>query len=152
TIAPTSALPTITDPVMIDGYTQPGASANTLGLGTNAALRIELSGKSAAKGVDGLVIAAGGCTVRGLVIHGFQPAGGAGGAAIRLQGPGGNVIAGCFLGTDPTGKAAAGNYRGVAVDGCPRNTIGGTTLAAVNLISGNAIGIYLAGEGATENV
>ncbi len=30
TVAPTSALPSITDPVTIDGYTQPGASANTL--------------------------------------------------------------------------------------------------------------------------
>ncbi|HEY4760201.1 MAG TPA: DUF4347 domain-containing protein, partial [Thermoguttaceae bacterium] len=29
TISPTSALPTITSPVAIDGYTQPGASANT---------------------------------------------------------------------------------------------------------------------------
>src|SRR5688572_12038474 len=30
TIQPASALPDITDPVLIDGYTQPGASANTL--------------------------------------------------------------------------------------------------------------------------
>lgn len=30
TINLTSALPTITDPVVIDGYTQPGSSANTL--------------------------------------------------------------------------------------------------------------------------
>src|SRR5688500_17308338 len=29
TIAPTSALPFITDPVIIDGYTQPGARENT---------------------------------------------------------------------------------------------------------------------------
>jgi CSLREA domain-containing protein len=30
-IQPTTALPTITDPVIIDGYTQPGASPNTNG-------------------------------------------------------------------------------------------------------------------------
>ena len=30
TITPTSPLPTITETVTIDGYTQPGASANTL--------------------------------------------------------------------------------------------------------------------------
>src|SRR3989442_1046304 len=30
TITPLSSLPYITDPVTIDGYTQPGASANTL--------------------------------------------------------------------------------------------------------------------------
>src|SRR5205807_1501123 len=35
TISPTSALPTITDTVVIDGYTQPGASPNTLAVGEN---------------------------------------------------------------------------------------------------------------------
>ena len=49
TIQPLSALPTITDPVIIDGYTQPGASPNTNGpgLGSNAVLKIELDGTSA---------------------------------------------------------------------------------------------------------
>src|SRR5260221_4562962 len=32
TIAPVSALPAITEAVLIDGYSQPGASANTLAL------------------------------------------------------------------------------------------------------------------------
>src|SRR5262249_52497269 len=45
TIAPQlAALPTITDPVVIDGYTQPGASPNTLAGGDNAVLLIELTG------------------------------------------------------------------------------------------------------------
>ena len=37
-IQPSSALPTVTSPVTIDGYTQPGASVNTngSGLGSNA--------------------------------------------------------------------------------------------------------------------
>ena len=47
TVAPTSALPSISDPVTIDGYTQPGASANTLGVGNNAVLRIQLNGANA---------------------------------------------------------------------------------------------------------
>ena len=38
TISPTSALPAITEPITINGYTQPGASANTLAVGTNAVL------------------------------------------------------------------------------------------------------------------
>src|SRR6267142_6504943 len=42
TIRPTSALPTITDPVVIDGYTQPGAGPNTLAEGDDATLLIEL--------------------------------------------------------------------------------------------------------------
>src|SRR5262249_51163528 len=36
TISPLSALPTITNPVVIDGYTQPGARPNTLANGDNA--------------------------------------------------------------------------------------------------------------------
>lgn len=37
-IQPLSALPAITDPVVIDGYSQPGASANTLVAGDNAVI------------------------------------------------------------------------------------------------------------------
>src|SRR4051794_12121915 len=44
TIAPLTLLPTITRPVVIDGYTQPGASPNTLVQGDNAVLRVELNG------------------------------------------------------------------------------------------------------------
>ena len=44
TIAPASDLPTITDPVTIDGYSQSGATPNTLATGNNAVLKIELSG------------------------------------------------------------------------------------------------------------
>ena len=46
TIVPATPLPTISGPVTIDGYTQPGASPNTNGpgLGTNAVILIELDG------------------------------------------------------------------------------------------------------------
>ena len=49
TIQPLSQLPTITDPVVIDGYTQAGASPNSNGpgLGDNAVLQIELDGSQA---------------------------------------------------------------------------------------------------------
>src|SRR5262245_14797196 len=40
TISPGSALPAITAPVTIDGYSQPGASMNTLTNGDNAVLQI----------------------------------------------------------------------------------------------------------------
>ena len=36
TITPTTELPALTSPVIIDGYTQPGSSANTLAGGDNA--------------------------------------------------------------------------------------------------------------------
>src|SRR5437870_2614703 len=44
TITPATPLPLITSPVVIDGETQPGASANTLANGDNAVLLIEISG------------------------------------------------------------------------------------------------------------
>src|SRR5215471_9569249 len=43
-IVPLSALPPITDPVVIDGYTQPGASPNTLVVGDDAVILIEIDG------------------------------------------------------------------------------------------------------------
>ncbi|HEX6386435.1 MAG TPA: CSLREA domain-containing protein, partial [Anaerolineae bacterium] len=72
TIQPASALPAITDPVVIDGYTQPGAAPNTLAIGNNAVLQVVLSGASAGAGVNGLTITASDSTVRGLVINAFQ--------------------------------------------------------------------------------
>src|ERR1022692_1199212 len=39
TISPLTALPALTDPVVIDGYTQPGASPNTLANGDDAVLK-----------------------------------------------------------------------------------------------------------------
>ena len=47
TINLTSALPTITGAVTIDGYTQTGSSVNTLSVGDNAVLTIELNGTGA---------------------------------------------------------------------------------------------------------
>ena len=64
-IRPGSALPAITDPVIIDGYTQPGASPNTLVSGGNAVLKIELDGILAGDAF-GLHITAGHSKVRGL--------------------------------------------------------------------------------------
>ncbi len=45
TIAPVADLPAITGPVTIDGYTQPGSSPNTLAVGNNAVILIELEGQ-----------------------------------------------------------------------------------------------------------
>ena len=132
TISPLSELPTITDPVVIDGYTQPGASPNTLAVGDNAVLLIDLSGASAGIGVDGLVISAGGSTVRGLIINdfvagpstpGFIPNGGKG---ISLGTAGGNTIVGNFIGTDPSGGIAQPNTFSGVLTTTAGNQIGGT--------------------------
>src|SRR5579871_3086493 len=69
TIQPMSPLPAITDAVLIDGYSEPGASPNTLTAGDNARILIRLDG-SVAGIADGLDITGGGSTVRGLAITG----------------------------------------------------------------------------------
>jgi len=132
TITPTTAPPQITDPVTIDGYTQPGSSPNTLAVGDDAVLSIELSGQTS--GGTGILLSTSGSTVRGLVIHHFGP-------AIGMDVGTGNTIAGNFIGTDPTGMVAMGNSSGgcavVCVNGPTNNLIGGPDPADRNLISGN---------------
>ncbi len=84
-IRPQSPLPTITDSVLIDGYTQPGALPATAM--DPAILQIELDGSHAGSLVAGIIITAEGSTVRGLVINRFS------GNGISLQYGGGNVSA-----------------------------------------------------------
>src|SRR5436190_4393853 len=69
-IAPASPLPTITSPLIIDGYTQPGASVNTSTQDINAVPAIELVGPGG--GGTGLLITAGNSVVRGLIINRFN--------------------------------------------------------------------------------
>lgn len=102
TIQPSTALPAITDPVSIDGTTQPGSIRNSLANGDDAVLKIELDG-SLARSAHGLWITAGNSNVRGLVINRFA------GDGIRLETLGGNIIEGNFIGVDPTGQIARGN-------------------------------------------
>lgn len=147
TISPLTALPTITGPVVIDGYTQPGSSANTNVSGAiNAVLRIELNGAGAgfARALD---IFASGTVVRGLVINRFSENG------IVIRNGSNNIIEGNFIGTDIAGVADLGNTSaGVVIFSDNQlslnNRIGGTTPAERNLISGNDnAGIFIQGWG-----
>ena len=128
---------------MIDGYSQPGASANTLTTGDNAVLLIELNGAGAGGGANGLTLAAGsdGSTIKGLVIDQFAADG------IAIVGASNNVITGNFIGVDPTGTAARGNLVGIDLrSGSSNNRIGGTTGAERNIISSNSVdGIQIRG-------
>jgi hypothetical protein len=127
TIQLLSALPVISEPVVIDGYTQPGTSPNTSGpgLGTNAVLEIELDGTNAGADVNGLHIVAGSSTVRGLVINRFE------GTGIVLETNGGNILEGNFIGTDTTGTDGLSNFiGGILITRAENNTIGGTTAGA----------------------
>jgi len=141
TITPATELPAITSPVIIDGYTQPGSSANTLADGDNAVLLVELSGAGAGNSGNGLTFAssAPGSTVRGLVINRFA------GFGILIQ-SNGNTVAGNFIGTNASGTGALGNgLDGISLE-ASSNTVGGTTTTARNIISANGRhGISLGG-------
>ena len=137
-IAPLSQLPTITDPTIVDGQTQPGYSSGG---------RIELSGASAGIGVNGLVIASP-STVRGLVINRFQATFGSGGNGVVLEtSGGGSLLLDNRIGTNAAGTAVLGNAAaGVLVAHSAGNRIGATAIGEVgNVISGNGEGIRMVG-------
>ncbi len=120
-IQPATALPAVTDPVVLDGTTQPGWTSAPI---------IELNGNMAV--VDGLTISAGGSTIRGFVINRFTTSG------IGITAGSGNSIVGNYIGTNVAGTAQAGNNRqGILITNSTGNTIGGTSAADRNVISGN---------------
>ncbi len=143
TISPSSALPAITSPVVIDGYSQPGAHPNTNGprQADNAALEIDLNGTQAGAVGSGLVIQAGNSTVEGLAIGGYGAFPNPNASAIRLDRSNGDLIEGNFIGVDSTGIKGVPDGQGVEIDGGDSNTIGGTTPDARNIISGNGSNI-----------
>ncbi len=143
---PASAFPEITDAVVIDGYTQPGAAASTAS--TPATLKIELNGTNAGGSAIGLDITAGSSTVKGLVVNGFASHYG-----IRLAVNGSNRIGGNYIGTDVTGTVAQGNNSGLGIESSDLNIIGGTTPAERNIISGNVRdGVVIVGTGTNNNL
>jgi hypothetical protein len=128
TIKPAQVLPTLIDPVIIDGTTQPGFSGAPI---------IELNGSSLVS--TGLIINGGDSTVRGLVINSFYFDG------LVLGVKGGNHVEGCYIGTDLTGTFARPNGANGITTPVSNNVIGGTTPAARNVISGNmGVGIEIA--------
>lgn len=145
-----SSLPPIEQPVVIDGYTQPGSVANTRttdqgGLDTQLMLEL-VPGTSFGTQQVGLELSLnflgqGASTFRGLAISGFS-------RQIQLSGTAPHVVQGCFLGTDISGSVAAvptlsGRGFGIYSLGSGAYVIGGTTPAARNLISGMFSGIVL---------
>jgi parallel beta-helix repeat protein len=147
TISLTASLE-IFDPVIIDGYSQPGALPATGG--TPATLKIVLDGTGAlAIDAAGLKVfpGGGGSVISGMVINKFVTDG------ITLTfGSGNNTITGNYIGTDYTGAISQPNGRaGIYLSSSSNNTIGGETPDARNLISGNLqMGIQIdAGSGNT---
>ena len=151
TIQPLTQLPEITRPVIIDGTSQPGFSGAPI---------VQLDGTSSGDEASGLVITAGGSTVRGLVITRFHLSG------IRLEGTaenhvGGNRILGNYVGVGPDGLTTAGNGvntlpqypdpAGILVLHSDGNIIGDGTPTGRNIISGNKWGVNIQ-EGSTNTI
>lgn len=149
TIQPLIALPKITDPIVIDGYTQPGASPAVYP--SSAIMKIEIDGQLSTQ-ASGLVITAGKSTVKGITINRFNSELN-GYSCISLEQNGGNHITGNYIGTDVTGSIALSNsiqfvnkarLPGISVESS-NNFIGGTEFSDRNLISGNGwSGIHIA--------
>ena len=147
-------LPSIDDRVTIDGYTQPGASPNTLQAGDDATILIQLDGQTSMPFFaisTGLFINAENCVVRGLMITGFPRTedsyGGYGGFGISI-GKAGCVVEGNFIGTDGSSATTLGNRTSGLWIGAPTARVGGDTPAARNVISGNGSGILIVSSGA----
>ncbi len=143
TIAVTSSMPEIIEPLVIDGYTQPGASANTndTSMGLNTVLTVELDGGGA--GLNAIRFATGsdGSEVRGLSIGGMT-------LGVDVEDSEGVIVAGNFIGVRPDGVTAnPNNAQGVVYQGVADNgRIGGLDPADRNLISGNGVrGMTLTG-------
>jgi hypothetical protein len=135
TIAPATALPTITDAVTIDGYTQPGSSANTnpLGQPDNSVHLIELDGTNTGGTFgSGALVFSGSLafTVRGMVVNRAPSAG------IEVFTATG-AVEGCFIGLDPAGTASLPNGDGIDVEISGGVHVGGQNPAQRNVISGN---------------
>lgn len=147
-IAVLSPLPVVTDPVVIDGFTQPGAGGFPCDR-PDWRPAIELAGHNAGPGADGLVLRTIACEIRGLAINRFS------GAGLRLEGGGLHVVSGNHLGTGLVGTEPRGNVGGgLMVRDSAQNILGSQAPCVVgNVISGNGShGIHVSGPGATGNV
>ncbi len=136
--------------ITIDGYTQPGASANTLSVGDNAVILIQLDGGGLYRSKSwALTIAGDSCVVRGLSFTGFthissQSITGAIFLSNAVPTVNNLRVEGNFIGLSPDGVTLGGNDFGVLVDFgnySQETMIGGDAPAARNIISGNLNGI-----------
>lgn len=140
------SLPAITQPLTIDGYTQPGAQPNNATDGTtNADLRIVLDGSDLDLGDSVLDVEAGPTTIRGLTINGISDTKS---AAINVASGVTDVsILGNFIGTNAKADADASSGHGIIVRGSAQ--IGTEAAPDLNVISGNdGAGVMLRGAGA----
>ncbi|MEZ6147911.1 MAG: right-handed parallel beta-helix repeat-containing protein [Planctomycetaceae bacterium] len=114
-------------PITIDGLSQATFGGDTNPNGPE----IEIDGSLFGANGHGLIIDGDNVTVQGFAVNNFSVLG------ILVTGDG-DVVSGNYVGTDATGRSAAPNtVHGIQLSGAMNATIGGTTVAEGNLISGN---------------
>ncbi len=136
TLKPNTPLPAVTEAVFIDGYSQPGAKANTLRGGSNAQLKLELLGDGTAPDCDiagdspipggafkFVGMRASGSRVRGFAITGFD---GDHPAAVVIFRAGGVQIDGNFIGFDTQNREHENFGYGIVVLNGVFETVKGT--------------------------
>ena len=146
-IQPLTLLPAITDPVLIDGTTQPGFASAPLVIINGDLLPPETFG-------PGLEIDTSNSTIKSLVVNGFTDGDGILIGGFETDGVTGNHVEGSYIGVSADGTEAVPNANGIRIaDGAQNNVIGGTSASQGNLISGNlTYGILLQDPDTTGNV
>jgi parallel beta-helix repeat protein len=147
TIALLSALPGVTHPVAINGFTQPG---------NGTAPRIVLDGTNAGASSAGLTLKKSNSTVEGLAIDNFAEYG------ITVSGSS-NTIADNYIGLTPGGVVAPNTHNAINLTYATGNTITGNVVSGNhgngvevydsfnNVVTGNLIGTNPAGTAALPN-
>ncbi len=116
-----SPLPQITNSVLIDGTTQNNSSGPP---------QIAINGASLSSSASVLDDTGGSFTIKDVAIVGCP------GTGIELTGGANDLIEGCYVGTSD-GAHATANGTGIELFGSADVTIGGTSAASQNVISGN---------------
>ena len=133
TIAPLSALPTISQGVRIDGFSQPGSVANTRETGDNAVRCVILDGSNViSTGIGYTGSTSTQFWLQGLAIGGFTSAG------LNMAGGLDNLVWGNQFGGRVGPVTLAGNGRGIVLTSFARSaSIGGDSAAQRNVIAGS---------------
>lgn len=140
TIALLSALPDITTPMTINGYSQTGAAVNTnpAPQGVNTVLTVELDGSSCVGSCDMEIVGTSDVTVRGLSIHSYADSNR---GAISVSTSSNVTIEGNYVGVTPSGSAAGNFLEGIDIrNGSTNIRIGGSSASQRNVVSNNATG------------
>jgi hypothetical protein len=129
-------LPAVVESLVIDGYSQPGAKPNSLAVGDNAVILIQIDGGglffNGTRNGFALYPGSGPSNylIRGLCLTGFRS------AAITAGAVDSAVVVGNFIGLLPDGETFGSNGFGVG----HVTQLGGTDPASRNVISANKVG------------